>query len=226
VGGLTACAYLVHRMSMKLLRYLFIICDCLLLPFALQAQFGYKTNNGTITITKYTGSGGVVIIPATINGMPVTSIGWSAFSSLTSVTGVTIPNGVTSIGLDAFYFCGNLTNITIPGSVTNIGRYAFYYCTNLTSVTIPNGVTVINNYTFSYCANLTSVTIPNSVTNIGIGAFNYCDGLKGVYFQGNAPSVDDAFDGDNLTVYYLPGSTGWCSSFGGQPTALWKPQRR
>jgi hypothetical protein len=215
-------------MSMKLLRYGFIVCVCLPLPpAAVQAQFNYMTNNGTIAITKYTGSGGAVIIPDTINGMPVTSISWSAFSSftkLTGVTSVTIPNGVTSIGHDAFYLCGNLTNITIPTSVTNIGRYAFYYCTNLTSVTIQNGVTIINNFTFSYCARLTSVTIPASVTNIGIGAFKYCDGLRGVYFRGNAPSVDEsAFDGDNLTVYYLPKATGWGSSFGGRPTALWKP---
>ena len=33
------------------------------------------TNNGTITITGYTGPGGAVTIPGTINGLPVTSIG-------------------------------------------------------------------------------------------------------------------------------------------------------
>ena len=33
-----------------------------------------------ITITGYTGSGGDVILPDTINGLPVTSIGASAFS--------------------------------------------------------------------------------------------------------------------------------------------------
>lgn len=35
------------------------------------AQFDYETNNGTITITKYTGPGGNVIIPETINGLSV-----------------------------------------------------------------------------------------------------------------------------------------------------------
>src|ERR1700757_1480510 len=38
-------------------------------------DFMYETNNGTITITRYTGSGGSVIIPATITGWPVTCIG-------------------------------------------------------------------------------------------------------------------------------------------------------
>jgi Tfp pilus assembly pilus retraction ATPase PilT len=32
----------------------------LALPAVVQAQFSYKTNNGTITVTGYTGSGGAV----------------------------------------------------------------------------------------------------------------------------------------------------------------------
>ena len=33
------------------------------------------------------------------------------------------------------------------------------------------------------------------------------------------------FSGDNnATVYYLPGTTGWGSTFGGRPTVLWNPQ--
>ena len=74
----------------------------LTLPAAVQAQFTYTTNNGTITITGYTGPGGAVTIPSTINGLPVTSIGDWAFGDCTSLTSVTIPNSVTSIGTDAF----------------------------------------------------------------------------------------------------------------------------
>ena len=42
-------------------------------------DFAYMTNNGTITITKYTGASGAVTIPSTINGLQVTSIGANAF---------------------------------------------------------------------------------------------------------------------------------------------------
>src|SRR5687767_8739555 len=66
----------------------------LTLPAVVQAQFSYTTNNGTITITGYTGPGGAVVIPATINGRPVTRIGDQAFYYETSVTGITIPNSV------------------------------------------------------------------------------------------------------------------------------------
>jgi hypothetical protein len=51
----------------------------LTLPAAVQAQFLFTTDSGTITITSYYGSGGAVTIPSTIDGRPVTSIGGSAF---------------------------------------------------------------------------------------------------------------------------------------------------
>jgi hypothetical protein len=71
---------------------------------------------------------------------------------------------------------------------------------------------------------MTSITIPASVTSIGVRAFLHCTRLARIYFKGNAPSVgQSAFYGDtNVTVYYLPGTTGWSSTFGGRPTALWK----
>jgi hypothetical protein len=87
----------------------------LTLPAAVQAQYTYTTNNGTITITGYTGSGGAVDIPGTITGLPVTSIGYEAFRNCTSLTNVTIPNSVTSIGYGAFVWCTSLTNVTITG---------------------------------------------------------------------------------------------------------------
>src|SRR5260370_28303277 len=96
----------------------------LALPAVVQAQFNYTTNNGAITITGYTGPGGGVTIPDTINGYPVTSIGDSAFYRNYTVTSVTIPNSVTNIGVDAFDYCTNLTSVTIPNSVTSIGYSA------------------------------------------------------------------------------------------------------
>ena len=194
----------------------------LTLPAAVQAQFIYTTNNGTITITAYTGSGGVVI-PATINGMPVTAIGEYAFSCNSSLGGVTIGNNVTSIEDWAFWDCLNLTSVTILSSVTTIGSNAFRSCTNLQGVTIGNSVTNIGSFAFLFCTSLSSVTIPSNVTSIGDWAFGDCTSLNGVYFIGNAPNIGPAaFDGDNSsTLYYLPGATGWGPAFGGRPTMLW-----
>ena len=78
----------------------------LTLPAAVQAQFNYTNNNGTITITSDTGPGspgnpgfgGAVIIPSPINGLRVKCIGDNAFT-FASVTSVTIPTASSASGM-------------------------------------------------------------------------------------------------------------------------------
>ena len=188
------------------------------------SEFEYTTNDDSITITRYTGRGGPVLIPAIANSLPVTSIGTGAFEDFNTPTSITIPNSVTSIGGWAFLGCRSLASVTIPDSVTNIGPEAFWAC-GLTSVTIPSSVTSIATETFVDCSSLTNVAIPNSVTSIGAYAFQFCTNLTSAYFAGNAPPDDGtAFSDDPAIVYYLPGTTGWGPTFGGVPTELWNPQ--
>jgi hypothetical protein len=241
-------------MKTNLLQTCLLAAVLLALPIAVQAQFTYTTNNGTITITGYTGTNGDVTIPDTINGLPVTSIGESAFGG-TALTSVTIPNGVTSIEMSAFLECFSLTNVIIGNGVTSIGDQAFEDCisltnviipnsvtiigayafddTALTTVTIPNSVTIIGAVAFADCTNLTSVTIPKSVTIIRTDAFENCVRLTTAYFLGNSPPGDgdpydfgdaDAFVGDPAIVYYLAGTTGWGPTFGDVPAVLWNSQ--
>ncbi len=176
----------------------------LALPTAVQAQdYHYAMHNGTITITLYTGAGGVVTIPSTINGLPVTSIGQYAFFDRTSLTSVTIPNSVTRIGYEAFSGCSSLTAITVdasnPGysslagvlfnkSQTTLIRYP---AGKAGSYTIPSRVTKIGYSAFSGCSSLTSVMIPNSVTSIGVSAFGYCTGLTNVTIGNSVTKIGD-----------------------------------
>jgi len=162
-----------------------------MLPAAVNAQFTYTTNNGAITITGYTGTGGAVVIPSATNGYPVTSIGNAAFSNQVSVTLVNIPDSVTNVGAYAFHTCIGMTNITIGSSVTNIGGYAFYGCTNLTSVTIPNSVTNLGVYAFYACSSLTNVMISTNVTSIGGYTFYGCTRLTGIMIPNRVTSIGD-----------------------------------
>ena len=141
---------------MKIIKLLSLVL-LLALPLASPAQFTFTTNSGVLTITAYTGPGGVVAIPATTNGYPVTSIGFQAFFNCTNLTSITIPNSVTSIGDAAFEVCLGLTNVTIPNSVTSIGGTAFFN-SGLTSVTIPNSVTSIGDQAFA-CYSLTNIAV-------------------------------------------------------------------
>ena len=149
-----------------------------------QYPFGYifgtsSYTGGVATKQYYYGSStsdttnSTFYIPESLKSVTITggNILYGAFYNCTSLTSITIPDGVTRIGSGAFSGCTGLTSITIPNSVTSIGYDAFYRCTGLTSITIPNSVTSIGNYAFYGCSSLTSITIPNSVTSIGYHAF-------------------------------------------------------
>lgn len=130
---------------------------------------------------------GELILPSTLTisgkSYTVTSIGDSAFSNKTDLTGsLTIPSSVTNIGRDAFLLCSGFTgSLIIPNSVKSIGQSAFGGCDGFTgSLTISNSVESIGNEAFAECFRFTgSLTIPNSVKSIGEAAFALCYGFKG-----------------------------------------------
>ena len=157
-------------------------------------NFAYLVTNNTVTITRYAGTNAAVIIPDTINGLPVTSIGDFAFENKTGVTNVTVPGSVANIGSCAFLGTG-LTSFTVGSSITNIGFAAF-----------------------AFCSSLTNVTISGNVATIGGIAFRLDNALTGIYFLGNAPITDSTvFSGASGKVYYVPGASGWSNTFGGFP---------
>ena len=60
----------------------------------------------TVKITDYTGTATELVIPDTIAGKKVTSIGDTAFMDCSSLTSIEIPASVTSFGSYAFAGCG------------------------------------------------------------------------------------------------------------------------
>jgi hypothetical protein len=162
------------------------------------SDFTYTIDNGQVAITGFIGAAASVEIPATINSMPVASIGDNAFLYRTSIT-----------------------SVTIPESVTSIGEAAFYYCTSLTSVTMAPGVMSIGIDAFSYCDSLVTLSVPATVQYLGQYAV---DGrsLKAIYFYGNAPNTDPgaSFDWNGVTVYYLSGTSGWTGQYNGAVTSM------
>ncbi len=175
----------------------------------------------------------------------VISIGNYAFSECIRLTGIKIPSTVTSLGEGAFNHCESLTSIIIPSSVgsikegtfngcvglkkvvissgpSSIGDSAFYACVNLSDITMPSSVTSIGEYAFYRCKKLTSITIASGVKKIKAFAF-YTSGLKEVFFDGNAPAIDDsAFEDVTAKAYYPAKNSTWTASvrqdYGGKLT--------
>ena len=163
-------------------------------------------------------------------GVPLTSLKlpgslkiiYSSVFAYSTLTSLTIPEGVTNLGGGVFQSCLQLTNVVLPDSLTSLGGYAFY-ASAITTITLPPGLPGIPDGCFLECAKLRAITNSNRIAVIGGDAFAQCGKLTAVYFAGNAPSAaaGEFFQGDSATVYYLPGTTGWASTYHGLNTAPW-----
>ena len=164
----------------------------------------YIVNDGEITgLTKYGNTLPELVIPETINGVSITSIGYGAFYYCTSLASIEIPNSVTSIGELAFYGCNSLTSVNYTGTIDTWAQISFssynsnpicyakkLYINNelVTEVNITTA-TLISDYAFYDCSSLTSVTIGNSVKSIGSDAFSGCRSLTSIEIPNSVKSI-------------------------------------
>jgi hypothetical protein len=181
--------------------------------------FEYTVTDGAATIIDYVqGEETDIAFPAFVAGsgneanIPVVTINAGAFFNNTSVTSITIPEGVTTIGGYAFYGCTSLESVTIADSVKSIGVEAFFYCrsletvkgmkgvtslgdrafcqcTSLPSITLPAGVKVLGNRLFEGDVSLASITIPEGVTTIDAQAFQSCTSLTSIDIPDSVTSI-------------------------------------
>ena len=108
-----------------------------------------------------------IIIPATYNDKPVTSIGNYAFSGCTSLTNVTIPDSVTKVGELAFNNCGAQSEID---GFYVVDDWVFDARSFPSTVIIPEGIVGIADYTFSE-SGIESAFFPSTLKYIGYASF-------------------------------------------------------
>ena len=160
--------------------------------------------DGTACITEYSGKDVELVIPAELDGHPVTAIGDKAFNFSNSLTSVTIPDRVISISANPFICCGRLSQITVspenPALATvdgvlfekaNKRLITYPYSFTAAEYSIPQGIREIGDWAFYGCHFLTNLTIPDSVIDIGDYAFSSCDSLIDIIIPDSVISIGD-----------------------------------
>ena len=153
-------------------------------------DFLYQERNNGIIIIKYRGTDEQVVIPSTINNLPVTQISDLAFLETEGIKSVTLPTELTDLGDAAFGYCSELTAIYIAEDSRNFSSrdgvlfnkdksVLVYYPTGKEGAyQIPDCVTSIGPCSFYRCLNLIEVTIPAGVSNISSTSFYDCPCLQ------------------------------------------------
>ena len=146
-------------------------------------------------------------VPANVkdeNGVAfkITSIGREAFY-WSSITKVTLPEGIESIGYGAFRQ-SDLAEINLPSTIKTIEDYAFR-TTALTSIAIPEGVTRLGASVFGMCEQLAEITLPSTLTSLGNGVF-YKTAITSMVLPQSCTDIDaEAFEAcPNLSKVVLP----------------------
>ena len=104
-------------------------------PFSPAADFDYEvTPSGEAAVTGYHGTDAELVIPAYLDGRPVTAIRERAFADLSSES-VILPPTIREVGLYAFENSA-ITSLTFFDSLTNITDYAVSGCGNLKTIRI------------------------------------------------------------------------------------------
>ncbi len=169
-------------------------------------DYEYLEQDGTISIIKYHGSSKKVIIPSKIDGKPVTSIGYAAFTMNPTLEILHIPSSVETIGDYAFAYCDLLRDVTLSEGLRVIGKEAFVLCNEIKSITLPETLKEFGDGAFTNCRGLTQITIPGSLEKWGSGAFSFTF-IASVTLQEGLTSVgESAFYGTKLTELLLPSS--------------------
>ena len=163
-----------------------------------------------------------VTIPASVEyndeTYNVTEIGYMAFYHCSTLTSVTLPEGITGIHEYAFS-CTGLTQIVIPASVISIhGSYPFEVCASLASIIVTNGNSkydsrnncnaIIETSTNTLIVGCKNTNIPSSVTTIGQQSFYGASGLTSITIPNGVTNVGyRSFDACSSLASITLGST-------------------
>lgn len=138
----------------------------------------------TLTILQYTGSGGLVKVPDTLGGYPVTGIAGYAFEGCGTVTRISLPLTIRQIGANPFAYCYSLQDIVLSsthsylamedGALYSVQDSRLICCLSTRSsdtFTVRKGTLIIGEAAFAGNRSIRHVTLPRGLTQIDDRAF-------------------------------------------------------
>lgn len=154
------------------------------------SELAYEiTQEGEVTITGYKGSEPILVIPAFLEGKPVTSIASEAFAHKGGLRAVSIPDSVVRMGRDVFKGCSDLSSLRTPvytceqapwfGALFGADTYetnGSFVPPTLTTLVLTAG-TCIPDYAFYACRGLEVVVLPQTLEELGDFGFYDCESL-------------------------------------------------
>lgn len=164
------------------------------------SDFAYTADGGEVTITEYIGESEHVLIPDTIDGLPVTALADKAFYEK-HVTTVVVPDSVTEIGDLCFSGDNYLVSLTLPDELAELPYAALESCFRLMDFNLPKELKKISGSALQYNYYLTHLTLPSSLTEIGQLNFIGLYGLQSLTLaEDNAAFKLDEMNGLLMTA--------------------------
>ena len=150
----------------------------------------------------------------------IKKIGESAFYGCTSITHISIPEGVETIGNCGLAFYCGVTSIMIPSSVISIDSGCVEFCTTLVEIKVAennryykaidgNLYTINGDTLISYAGGKKEAefVVPDGVTDFGIYAFSGTESLKSVVIPDDVTVIGSfAFSSGSMESLVIPNS--------------------
>ena len=171
-----------------------------------------KDGERVIRLIRYKGERTDVVIPDTIEGLPVkillgvtaqndngyTGVVQGVFED-TAIESVYIPSSVSSLGLGTFAHCTKLEQVKFAKGcgITALNGNVFEGCTALTRIDL-SPLTELKGtyYSFRDCTSLKEIIFPEGMILIDDGSFLNCSALQSLYLPDSLEKiVENAFEG-------------------------------
>ena len=141
-----------------------------------------------------------IVIPETIDGMPVVAIGARAFR-LTSIVDIRIGGNIRRIEDEAFSHCDKLISVKWNCKCNAVPAYCFYGCTNLKHFDFSE-IKKVERYAFMK-SGLQEVCLPENIEVVEEETFRECRGLRSVTWNCTCDVIpaNCFFECSNLTHF-------------------------